>query len=417
MDVCYLAVAFETAGEETMKRFAPIAAFVALLVCIAAAPSSGASFDDSHPCPAQGPLLVCPAGQVGQPYSLQLRALFGCDQYWWEIPNGSVPPGLKMSSSGLVSGIPTSSGQTEPWVVVHDLTPDRGGPPWCGGDNHSERQFVFTVVPGLSIQQQSVPGGTIGQAYSQTFTALSITNTNPVQGSPASASWSIQSGTLPAGVTLSSAGVLSGTPTTEGSYTFVVRAVGGGGASDTETENLVVHQPVVASSPFRGAPVQKAEVGVPFTAAQTATGGNGTFTWALASGALPAGLELAQDGTISGTPAVPGRFTFATRVTDGEGRVATVNGTLVVAAKLAIKTLTLKPAKVGSAYHATITTVGGVAPAAWSLRGKLPAGVTFGKKLHLFIGTPRRAGKYRVTVQVVDALGATAQRTLTLVVK
>jgi len=236
-----------------------------------------------------------------------------------------------------------------------------------------------------------------------------------VQGSPASATWTVQSGNLPAGVTLSTGGVLSGTPTTEGSYTFVVRAEGGGGVSDTETETLVVRQPIVVSSPFRGA--QKSEVGVSFSATQTATGGNGTFTWALASGSAPAGLELAPDGTISGTPAAPGRFAFVMHVTDGEGRVATVDATLLVAPKFEITSLKLKPAKAGAAYRATITTVGGVAPAVWSVRGKLPAGVTFGKRLHLFIGTPRKPGKFRVTVQAVDALGATTRKTLTLVVK
>ena len=401
-----------------MKRFALLAAFAALLVGVVATPGSAASFDDSHPCPASGPLLVCPAMHVGQPVSLQLIALAGCDIYRWEITNGALPSGLIMSSSGLITGTPTSSGATEPWVTVHDLTAAEGGNSWCGGDNHSERQFVFTAVPGLSIQSQSVPGGTVGQPYSQTLTALSITNTNPVQGSPAAASWTVQSGSLPAGVTLSTAGVLSGTPTAEGSYTFVVRAVGGGDTSDTETETLVVRQPVVVNSPFRGAQAQKAEVGILFTATQTATGGNGTFTWALASGStLPAGLALGPDGTISGTPILPGRFTFAISVTDGEGRAVTVNGTLVVAAKLVIKTVKLKPAKVAAPYRLTIITSGGVAPATWSVRGKLPAGVTFGKKLHLFIGTPRKAGKYRVTVQAVDALGATARKTLTLVVK
>jgi hypothetical protein len=150
---------------------------------------------------------------------------------------------------------------------------------------------------------------------------------------------------------------------------------------------------------------------------QTATGGNGTFTWALASGSAPAGLVLAPDGTISGTPASPGRFAFVMRVTDGEGRTATVNATLVVAPRFEITSLKLKPAKAGAAYRATITTVGGVAPATWSVRGKLPAGVTFGKRLHLFIGVPKKAGKYRVTVQAVDALGAKAQKTFTLVVK
>ena len=397
-----------------MKRFALIAGFVALLVGVIAMPGSAASYDDTRPCPASGPLLVCPAAQVGQPFSLQLRALYGCDTYRWEITNGGLPSGLSMSSSGLVSGTPTSSGTTQPWVTVHDLTAAEGGPPWCGGDNHSERQFVFTANPGLSIQNQSVPGGTIGQPYSQTLTALSITSTTQ-PGSPASASWSIQSGNLPAGVTLSTVGVLAGTPTTEGTYTFVVRATGGGGVSDTETETLIVRQPVVATSPFRGA--QKSEVGIPFTAEQTATGGNGTFTWTLRSGELPAGLQLAANGAVSGTPATPGHFSFVMSVTDGEGRVATVNGTLVVAAKFQIKSLKLKPAKVGAAYRATITTSGGVAPAAWKVRGKLPAGVTFGKRLHLLIGTPRKAGSYRLTVQAVDALGASAQKIFTLVVR
>ena len=268
----------------------------------------------------------------------------------------------------------------------------------------------------LHFNSVTIPGGTIGQPYSQTFTALAITSTNPVQGSPASATWTIQSGNLPDGVTLSSAGVLSGTPATEGSYTFVVSAAGGGGVSDTETETLVVRQPLVVSSPFRG-PAQKSEVDVPFSVTQTATGGNGTFTWALASGSAPAGLELAPDGTISGTPTSPGRFAFAMRVTDGEGRTETVNATLVVTPRFEITSLKLKPAKAGAAYRATITTVGGVAPATWSVRGKLPAGVTFGKRLHLFIGIPKKAGKYRVTVQAVDALGARTQKTFTLVVR
>src|SRR5438034_7346664 len=57
-------------------------------------------------------LLVCPAAQVGQPFSLQLRALAGCDLYRWEITNGSLPAGLTISSGGLVSGTPTASGQT-----------------------------------------------------------------------------------------------------------------------------------------------------------------------------------------------------------------------------------------------------------------------------------------------------------------
>ena len=399
-----------------MKRFALIAGLAALLVGVVAMPGSAASFDDSNPCPASGPLLVCPTGQVGQPYSLQLRALAGCDQYRWEIANGGLPPGLTMSSSGLVTGTPTASAKTEPWMTVHDLTAAEGGYPWCGGDNKSERQFVFQTVPGLSIQNQSVPGGTIGQAYSVTFTALAVTSTNPVQGSPTTATWSVQSGNLPAGLSFSPQGQLTGTPTSEGTYTFVVKAQGGGGVSDTETETLVVRQPISVTSAFAQRPAPKAEVGVPFTAQQTASGGEGTFTWSIAEGALPAGLALARDGTVSGRPTLAGRFVFALAVTDRESRTVRVNATLVVAPKLAITTLRLLPAKVGRAYRGKVAKVGGVAPTVWTVRGKLPKGLKFAPKLGLFLGTPTQKGKFRVTVQALDALGVKAQKTLTITV-
>jgi Putative Ig domain len=401
-----------------LRRLVLFAAFAALLVALVALPASAASFDDSNPCPADGPLLVCPTAQVGHPYSLQLRALAGCDLYRWEIPNGSLPTGLSMSSSGLVTGTPKSSGETKPWMTVHDLTAPEGGYPWCGGDNKSERQFVFKVDPGLSIQNQSVPGGTVGQPYSQTLTALAVTSLDPLQSSPANPTWSIQSGSLPAGVTLSTAGLLSGTPTTEGSYTFVVKAQAGN-TVDTETETLTVRQPVVVTSPFApGQVAPRLEVGVPYTAAQSATGGSGTFTWTLASGTVPPGLELKPDGSLSGTPTEPGRYTFGVKVADTEGRVTTLNATLVVAAQLEIETLTLKPAKVGRAYRQKIARTGGVAPLEWKLlRGKLPKGVTLAKKLGLLLGTPTKAGKYRFVVQAVDALGVKASKNLTITVR
>jgi large repetitive protein len=397
-----------------LKRFALLTTLAVLCCGIAAAPGSSASFDDTNPCPASGPLLVCPTAQVGQAYTLQLRALAGCDQYWWEFSNGGLPPGLSMSLSGLITGTPTSAVSTQPWVQVHDLTPDMGGYPWCGGDNKSQRQFVFNVVAGLSIQDQSVPGGTIEQPYSKQLTALSVTNINPVQGSPATATWSIKSGSLPDGVTLSSGGLLSGTPTAEGSYTFVVQANGGGTASDTETETLVVRQPLTVTSQLTG-PV-KAEVGVPFSASQSAAGGEGTFTWSISKGALPSGLTLGTDGSLSGAPEVAGRFQFTLTVTDREARSKSLAVTLVVAKKLSWKTLKLKAGKVGVAYRAKLGIVGGVAPLTWTIRGKLPAGVKLGKT-GLLLGTPRIARTYRFTATAVDALGASTKATLTLVVK
>jgi large repetitive protein len=391
-----------------LKRLLFIAVVGALLAAVNATSGSAASFVDYTPCPAQGPLLVCPTAHVGQPYDLQLLAHDGCDDYLWEIVNGSLPPGLSMSQTGRVTGTPTqTSDSLMPWVIVHDHTAATGGPSWCGGDNHSERQFVFTTQPGLSIQDNSVPGGTIGQPYSKQLTVWSVISIKPTQGSPAQGTWSLASGSLPPGITLSASGVLSGTPTAEGSYTFVVRAAAGG-ITDTETETLTVRQPLTLTAPLTTA---KAEVGMPFSSKQTATGGSGTFTWSGSN--LPAGLTIANDGTLSGTPSLAGRFAIKLTVTDSESRSKSVNVTLVVKQKLAFKTLKLKSGAVGAAYRLRIVMTGGVAPLTWTLTGKAPKGFKLSKTGQL-IGTPAKAGTYRFTVTVTDALGAVAKKTLTL---
>jgi hypothetical protein len=319
-----------------------------------------------------------------------------------------------MNSDGLITGTPSAAGQTIPWVELHDKLPSQGGNSWCGADVPSQRQFIFNVRPGLAIQQQSVPGGTINKPYSQQLSVASVSSLNPLTSTPTTATWVVQSGALPPGVTLSSAGLLSGTPTAEGSFTFVVRA-DSGGVSDTETETLTVRQPLAVNSPFASAAPPKAEVGIPFSVPQSATGGSGKFTWALAQGgALPAGLALGADGTVSGTPTVAGRFSFTLTLSDSESRSVNVNVTLVVAQRLAFRSLRLPAATAGHAYRAKIATVGGVAPKTFTIRGKLPRGVTFSKKTGILLGTPRAAGTFRVTVQVVDSLHAKAAAKLTL---
>ena len=81
-----------------LKRLALTIALAAFVAALAAMPGSAASFNDSAPCPADGPLLVCPTMQVGQPVHLQLLANDGCDVYRWEYVNGALPQGLSMWS-------------------------------------------------------------------------------------------------------------------------------------------------------------------------------------------------------------------------------------------------------------------------------------------------------------------------------
>src|SRR6185436_5978607 len=116
---------------------------------------------------------------------------------------------------------------------------------------------------------------------------------------------------------------LSGTPTTESPFTFVVRALSGS-TSDTKTMTLTVRQPLSVKSPFGPPRPPGGEVGIRLAKSFTATGGSGTYAWSLTSGALPAGVVLnATQGTIAGTPQAPGAFAFGITATDSEGRVTT----------------------------------------------------------------------------------------------
>ena len=90
---------------------------------------------------------------------------------------------------------------------------------------------------------------------------------------------------------------------------------------------------------------------------------------------------------------------------------------IVVADKLAISTLVLRTGKVGKLYAAKLKILGGVKPDAWSiLRGRLPRRIRFDRTLGTLAGTPTRAGRYRVTFEATDPLGAVSKKTLTLIV-
>ena len=319
-------------------------------------------------------------GRAGRPTLLvQLTGKGGCDRYRWQLI-GEMPAGMTMSASGKVSGTPTGAGETHPWVIIHDLTKEEGGFAWCGGDNHSERQFQFMVTPGLAIGTDSVSGGTVGQPYSASLSATSVTSLNPTSGSPAQATWSLQSGSLPQGVTLSPAGVIAGTPAAEGSYSFVVKA-SAGDVSATKSVTLVVRAALAITSPLQSAPEQALEVGIPYSLDQSASGGDGSFHWTIGSGALPTGLLLSEGGSISGTPVSAGHYPVTFKLTDGEARSITLAATFRVAAKLQLSSARLKPARVGRLWRAQLQATGGVAPRTWSIvRGRLPAGVRFGAK-------------------------------------
>ena len=261
-----------------------------------------------------------------------------------------------------------------------------------------------------------VEPASIGQPYTQTFTAKQVTTLNPPTGSDVQASWSVESGALPPGLALSPQGLLTGSPTAEGSWSFVIRAQNGSTIASQDYA-LTVRQPLSVKSPFGPARPPSSEVGIRVAKTYAATGGSGPFTWALASGALPTGVTLdTAKGTIAGTPQAAGAFVFGVSATDSEGRVTTSAAALTVAPRLAIKTLRLKSAKVASTYQARVATVGGVQPVKWSVvNGTLPPGLKLSPTTGTISGTPRRSGSFRVTLGHVTRLGRSREALVFLV--
>jgi hypothetical protein len=385
-------------------RFTRVFLLVSLFALVAVPAALAIRFtDDSY---------NMPTGTVGQSYSKAFGGAGGCGPalpYQYTIIGGNLPPGLSLSFSGTISGTPSAAGSYSFWVDLSDQNPPSAD--WCRPED-AQREFTIVVNGGapppvvvpLSINQAALTPkfATVSAPYSVQLSAAG----------GGSQTWSVVEGSLPSGLQLSSSGLISGTPTATGDFTFKVR-VSDSTRSATQSYSLSVVQPL------KIAPVTApaGEVSVPFTLGPTVAGGKAGYKWSAAG--LPAGVSLdAATGRLSGSPSAPGSFPVKLTVTDSLGLTDTVDVTLTFAPKLSIVTRALRAGKVGRAFALRVATTGGVVPRTWKVvRGALPAGVHFSTRTGAFSGTPKRAGKTTLVLQVTDKLGAVARVTLKLSIK
>ena len=157
------------------------------------------------------PLSVTPAPLAlatrGAPYGAALIATGGVAPYSW-VPLGSLPPGLSLSSAGVITGTPSALGTFAFTVQVTDST---APVPLTATGPVS----ISVEVPPPAITTTSLPGAVVGTGYSAALTATG--GTSPY-------AWAVVSGSLPAGLTLSPSGSITGMPSVQGSATFTVRA-------------------------------------------------------------------------------------------------------------------------------------------------------------------------------------------------
>jgi hypothetical protein len=260
--------------------------------------------------------------------------------------------------------------------------------------------------PPVSITTTSLSTATASASYSNTLTAT---------GGKTPYTWTLSSGSLPSGITLQSAGSISGTTSKTGSFTFTVKVTDSSSPKQTSSKSLTLTVDAAVAVSITPTSITVASgASTQFTAVVINTSNLGV-TWFASAGTISsAGLYQAPTVTTTTTATVT-----ATSVADPtKSATATVTVTPPPPPPVSITTTSLPGATAGASYSNTLTATGGKTPYTWTLSsGSLPTGITL-QSSGSISGTTSQTGSFNITIQVTDSSSPkqTSSKALTLTV-
>jgi hypothetical protein len=347
-----------------------------------------------------------PKGSVATTYSQNLGASGGQTPYTWVIQSGALPEGLTLNQTGVIAGVPERAGTSSFVLRLTDAV---------GASVTANLSIVVNpTTTQLTIETGSLPDGVLGQTYAHRLRALG--GTSPYR-------WTLKQGSLPAGLELTEAGVIQGTPTTVGELDIEIQLTDQSGQSTSKQFSIEV-DPAPELTVINTSPLAPGAIGVPYRVELKATAGVPPYIWSRKAkkkkfGVLPDGITFSSDGVLSGSPTREGTFNFTVRVNDSEGRLASRPFMIEVGSPpppLEVRSQLLPAALQGIAYSTRLEAGGGVAPYVWTIDvGVLPDGLTMTPG-GTISGRPTLQGAVPFTVRVRDSVGTSSTRTLFIIV-
>ena len=345
-----------------------------------------------------------PPASVGINYSQYVIAGSGTAPYTYIISSKNpLPPNLNLTSTtGEISGFPKQPGTYLFSITAYD-----------SNGLMTTQNYYLQVNGEITIYPNNLPGGSRNNGYSQTLQA---------GGGAPPYTFSLYSGTLPYGLQISSNGTISGTPTTDGTYSFVIDVIDSLNNHATQAYKIGI---TGALSISPNSPLQSGTLNTNYSVQLSASGGVSPYSYAVTSGKLPRGLSLDKStGLISGTPSDNDIYNFSISVTDANGNKGTQTYQLTITGSLTLTpTPPLPNAIIGTNYSAIIRVNGTTNPCVFKIISSngLPVGcslITASNGLSTTISCPNGpsyVGSYPFTLQAYDATNnATGLQSYTL---